>query len=234
MGCWNETCLLSRLPIACGQAIACVFIAPVDGTPDTVYPDGQYVPLSLPFFGRYDDYGRIECTAYDEAALDSLSNTVLWTIKNGDKTPVKPPMPDDKDWDYKLTDLSDMARHGRLLVENGAHKNGCAPVRLAFFHRDLWDYAVSQTGRFITANDAMSQHGHWPAAKGIGKGNIAGKYALTQLAAINAAMETMRVAWQPTCGTGSQTCIEYPWQVKMYRKFADRADAFYQSSRMED
>lgn len=231
MGCWNETCLLSRLPITCGQEIACVFIAPVDAWPGTVYADGQYAPLSLPFFGRYDDYGRIECADYDEAALRSLSNTALWRRNDTDDgwEPVRPPMPGDGRLDERLTDLSDMARQGRLWTNSRVYANGRGPVRLAFFHRDLWDYAVSQRERQMTQDYLDTLEYKWPAAKCIGRKDKGAREKLKSLAAMDAVMNLARVAWQPTCGTGSQACIDYPWQVRLYRKFADRADAFYKS-----
>ena len=231
MGCWNETCLLSRLPIACGQEIACVFIAPVDGWPETVYADSQYVPLSLPFFGRYDDYGRIENAERGDAALKALSSKALWRRNGTDDgwEPVRPPMPADADWNPRLTDLSDMARQGSLWSDSRIYANGRAQVRLAFFHRDLWDYAVKQRVNQMTKDYLSTLEYKWPAAKNLPKGDKDARDALKRLAAMNSVMELMRVAWQPTCGTGHQSCIDYPWQVKLYEKFAERADAFYRS-----
>ena len=231
MGCWNETCLLSRLPITCGQEIACVFIAPVDAWPGTVCADSQYAPLSLPFFGRYDDYGRIECAEYSRAALESLSSKVLWRRNGTDDgwEPVRPPMPEDADWNPRLTDLSDMARQDRLWSDSRIYANGRAQVRLAFFHKDLWDYAARQRMNQMTKDYLSTLEYKWPAAKGAMKKDKAARNALRSLAAMDAVMNVMRVAWQPTCGTGSQTCVDYPWQVKLYRNFADRADAFYRS-----
>ncbi len=224
MGCWNETCLLSRLPVTCGQEIACVFIAPVDGWPETVYSDNQYVPASLPFFGRYDDYGRIEDVTDDPPALKSLSGAKLYKSEGGDWEPVR--LPADSGG---ITDLSDMARQGELWTENRAYAGGHAQVRLAFFHKDLWDYAVNQRLRQM-ANDRVAQLRHrWPAAKALDMKDKADRDALKALAAMDSVMNTMRAAWQPTCGTGSQSCVDYPWQVKLYKMFRDRADAFYKS-----
>lgn len=231
MGCWNETDLLSRLPIVCGQRIACVFIAPVNAWPETIYSDSQYVPVSLPFKGRYDDYGRIEDTEYSEAALESLSKTAFWTEKDGDWKPVEPPLAGDRYWQDNLTEFSDMARQGRLWVRNDTSVNGHAMVRLAFIHEDLWDFAVEQKIYGVSSNGMAELGYRWPVAKDFKTLDNAYKHALAELAAANAAMNAMRVAWQPTCGTGHQGCIDDRWQVKMYRMFTDRANAFYKSGK---
>lgn len=230
MGCWNETCLLSRLPIACGQEIVCVFIAPVNAWPGTVYADSQYVPLSLPFKGRYDDYGRIEDVEYDEAALRSLSNETLWAEAPDGWIQVRTPMPGYENISRRVTDLSDAARQDKLWIGNELYAGGRAQVRQAFFHRDLWDYAVEQKLGPMSDGYIDTLALKWPAAKGIGKTDKPARKALKTLAAMDAAMNLMRVAWQPTCGTGHQGCMDYPWQVRLYKKFAERADAFYKSA----
>lgn len=231
MGCWNETCLFSRLPITCGQEIACVFIAPVEAHPGTVYPDSQFVPVSLPFYGRYDDYGRIEDFEDAPAALKSLENTAFWK-KDQDRSWERVPTPGfgDADWRWKLTDLSDDARQDFLWVRNKRFASGYAQVRLAFVHKDLWDFAVKSKLGGMTLDYLDTLAHKWPAAKGVSKKDKPAVELLRQLAAADAAMSAMRVAWQPTCGTGHQNCIDHRWQDKMYKMFADRAHAFYQSA----
>lgn len=55
MGCWNETCLITNLPIYYGEE--CVFIRT---TYKTDYRERQIcVPVSLPIMGKYNDYGGL-------------------------------------------------------------------------------------------------------------------------------------------------------------------------------
>ena len=67
MGCWNETCNLSNLPILCGQQVRVLLIA------------GQNNPLFYPFEGEYDDYGSIEDITEDVNTLH-----IFETITKGD------------------------------------------------------------------------------------------------------------------------------------------------------
>lgn len=229
MGCWNETCLFSRLPITCGQKIVCVFIIPAKYGQHTVYADDQYVPLSLPFRGRYDDYGRIEDITYDEAAIKSLANTPLRTEYKGGWTSVDPPRTTDPNWGTQITNLADMARQEKLWAEDDSCAEGCVRVRLAFIHEDLWDYAMKYPAKNMASEPSDPGGYRWPAMKGVAENGKTKPKALRELVMVNWAMNLMRVAWQPTCGTGSQSCIDYRWQVTMYRKFAERANAFYHS-----
>jgi len=73
MGCWNETCVLTRLPIRYGAPVVAL---------TTVYgPDHREVGGStskndllfgLPLIGKYDDYGGVE--NLKSPALDALHN----------------------------------------------------------------------------------------------------------------------------------------------------------------
>lgn len=65
MGCWNGTCMISHLPIECGDEIKLVIIRrnrKEDGFCGSAYcyPNGIFVPSFLPLEGTYDDYGGIE------------------------------------------------------------------------------------------------------------------------------------------------------------------------------
>ena len=63
MGCWNETCLISQLPILAGEDAYMFILAPtiaVDIEGPMCYPDDRYVPIGFPICGKYDDYGGLE------------------------------------------------------------------------------------------------------------------------------------------------------------------------------
>ena len=63
MGCWNETCMFSNLPITNGDDIVLFIVADVHHFFDL--PNEEHViteksmPISLPIKGKYNDYGGI-------------------------------------------------------------------------------------------------------------------------------------------------------------------------------
>lgn len=58
MGCWNQTCAISNLPINCGEEVIGIFITDETGS-DT---DGRryHIPILISVEGEYNDYGLIE------------------------------------------------------------------------------------------------------------------------------------------------------------------------------
>ena len=66
MGCWNGTCMLSNLPIRCGQKVKFVILVKnqfVDSAFELngcCYPTDEYKVLSPVLTGKYNDYGSIE------------------------------------------------------------------------------------------------------------------------------------------------------------------------------
>ena len=64
MGCWNETCAITQMPIQNGDPVVLVFLTKVDQTDQNhdgfCYSNAIWAPKFLPVFGSYDDYGGIE------------------------------------------------------------------------------------------------------------------------------------------------------------------------------
>lgn len=64
MGCWNETCAISNLPIRAGDPTYFIMLTRTpwehkDGSTGCYYNDHWFL-RSLPVLGEYDDYGKIE------------------------------------------------------------------------------------------------------------------------------------------------------------------------------
>lgn len=59
MGCWEETCLLSHLPIERGEPVNLILLARTElfGGPQG---EAGWQPYSLPMLGKYDEYGCVE------------------------------------------------------------------------------------------------------------------------------------------------------------------------------
>lgn len=62
MGCWNETCMLSNLPILSGEKVYAFILeqAVVARLTHHSYPDEMWTPFIFFFEGEYDDYGGLE------------------------------------------------------------------------------------------------------------------------------------------------------------------------------
>lgn len=84
MGCWNGTCGITQLPILAGDDVVLFFI----GQPKIdesaaggfCYSTGLWAPMSLPFYGKYNDYGMVEGIPEDWHAsyfLDLLRQHVV-------------------------------------------------------------------------------------------------------------------------------------------------------------
>lgn len=63
MGSWNETCCLTNLPICYGDKTVTLLI--VNQSPQlsplgTVRQNNYWLPVSLPFYTKYDDYSQFE------------------------------------------------------------------------------------------------------------------------------------------------------------------------------
>lgn len=74
MGCWNETCLVSNLPITVGDEVAMILLVPshsfINGCG---YRNNDFFkPCCLPIFGEYNDYGSVENITNDNYALEYL------------------------------------------------------------------------------------------------------------------------------------------------------------------
>ena len=63
MGCYNTTGFVSGLNVRCSDpivAIPCIIVNGGKYSPNCYYTASQLRPISLPLFGKYDDYGSIE------------------------------------------------------------------------------------------------------------------------------------------------------------------------------
>lgn len=63
MGSWDQTCALTQLPIGAGDRVVGFVVErtyDIDMACGTSYPTDLWAPASLPLFGEYDSYGRIQ------------------------------------------------------------------------------------------------------------------------------------------------------------------------------
>ena len=85
MGSWKETCMMSNLPIHCGDEVAAFVLRPtynVDEEGTVCYADDRYAPVGFPVRGKYDDYGCVEQITNAEMH-DTLFRQNQYYIKTG-------------------------------------------------------------------------------------------------------------------------------------------------------
>lgn len=59
MGCWNETCMLTDLPIYEGETVGAVLLIKKNNMGKTYYPNDMWEPISPIIYGTYNGYGEI-------------------------------------------------------------------------------------------------------------------------------------------------------------------------------
>lgn len=85
MGCWNETCDLSKLPIRYGDKVKFLILLNVGAGGKSYYYNDTYIPLALPLSGEYNDYGSVENIKIDQSTLNFLSSTTFYVMDDDDK-----------------------------------------------------------------------------------------------------------------------------------------------------
>lgn len=101
MGCWNETCGVSQLPIVAGKKVKAFLITEskyednIRGS-GTCYPMDYFVPFFLPVSASYNDYGSVEKIQTDWNSVYMLHAFREWlkdgTIENlGDDAEINNP-----------------------------------------------------------------------------------------------------------------------------------------------
>jgi hypothetical protein len=79
MGCWNETCGITQMPIEGGDKVRMFLIVENSWAGEDVshcYTTDEWRPFGLPLRGTYDEYGRIE-----NIEEDALSNLLLESLR---------------------------------------------------------------------------------------------------------------------------------------------------------
>lgn len=102
MGCWNETCALSKLPIHLGEPVVVIITAgkaTVAGP--NFYYDDESCMLSFPVRGLYNEYGSIENAEMSDITKEYITQTEFLD-KDGEKYEFSTM----EDFFYDVSDLS--------------------------------------------------------------------------------------------------------------------------------
>jgi len=79
MGCWNETCGITQMPICGGDPVRMFLLVEAEHWDEggaLYYSTDLWKPFGLPLKGTYDEYGRIE-----NIEEDALSDLLLQSLK---------------------------------------------------------------------------------------------------------------------------------------------------------
>ncbi len=85
MGCWYNTCYISKLPIFSDEDIVLILLRENkyrQSSPFTCCPQDNFVPFGLPIYGKYDEYGGIEDITNKEDVLDYLNSVEIFHEKD--------------------------------------------------------------------------------------------------------------------------------------------------------
>lgn len=222
MGEWNETCLMTRLPILPGEAVMGLLLARRDAVLDRSYPDGEYMPIGLPVLGEYDGYGGLEDPWATKGIVSTAGRFELYEQTGGDYQPFQP----DSDMAYCVSHLFSAAADDRLFVNTNTR--GCLtykPVEVVFVKHDFYRFAIQQYiadfGPYCLQDDvilrdrlpeAMRPDPDQPACDN-----------LRRYLAFRACMNACRIPIAPVCGKGSQAGISRKLQLKLYKLMYDAA-----------
>lgn len=236
MGCWNETCMMTHLPIFYGEPAAVVLIAERPAPGSMVYADGTFAPVSLPILGNYDDYGRLEDIEYDDKALMLLAETPFISMEEHGNKPGKPidlsGLQTESDWEDTIIGLIEKAGHNGLAIQ---FKNDLQPVYPAFFRRDFFDRAVSCMSPMLPIGFAKDVSYRVRSMENLRPALRSGRVTETDmhpLAALNEYLDAMRIPWHVTCGSGSQSGIDQDFQTEFYNEL--HAAAMQMHTRYDD
>lgn len=152
MGCWNETCFMSNLPIRHGDPVV-AFITAQGSWESTkhrdrasfCYPGDEEEPISLPIRAQYNDYGSLEDWDKNNVAVLMVENIfktsfdeVLGRIMNHMRD------------DYGLTIQHDMSDIGAGVRDY--------PISMLMMHGTLYDKLIVKYRPMLREENAMDLH----------------------------------------------------------------------------
>ena len=148
MGCWNETCMISNLPILAGEECAIAILMDRGIPNEGVYPTDQYMPFAI-IHGEYDEYGRLE-NANEEEVAALLSALPALSLKG---------MEDGNYVDYTVSNLENFldeveAEEGLFVPFN--KKGRMLPLRYVFLKNRMLALATPDEFRQPILDEAFS------------------------------------------------------------------------------
>ena len=226
MGTWNETCMLSHLPILEGEAVGGVLLIQKKDSKRTSYPDEIWKPISPVIKGEYDGYGRV-AGLRDWSNLETCYRILgkmgrLSFFAEGYEIPAEL---------LSLKTLIEYAEANRLSVRyQTAIGEDRRRVTLALIRSDILQYVYAVKSICFQKYVGLCDQGLPIEEPGTGRPvhNILkwlheNKVCVADIKALDEFMLWMRMQWGPTSGAGSQLEVKEEWQSKYYHLVAEKA-----------
>ena len=225
MGCWNETCGLTNLPIFSGEKTCAVIIEEMRPYNKSCLSAENWCPIGPAIWGNYSGYGYIEDIP-DEEEVKNFYRQVM--EKNGAKFV-------DKSMNACTFDHLDMffryVQEGEIYC---VHDGTIHHLQVVLFSKDAVERAKKNPDlmfyKTMKPEDIFCTYGM--RSKLLRTFYNAGA-DLTDVVTIDLALRKLRRNWCPTSVCGSQNSIETEWLVDWYEAVAEKARALYEESQRE-
>lgn len=239
MGYWNESCMLTGLPIQSGEYCKCVLLwHESPHVARTTYPSDEWSPVSPLFDCIYDGYGSIEATEDP----DSLDNKILKhlfetndfysgdvprsnfrTIQQADLKSDNLPLSMDK-----LLNIA-QDNHHPIWLHAGRIPSFSRRLSYAFIRADMLNEALKLESAVIYRTayrncDSIYDLGSFALRNSILLRYQKPDWDLSELYGLEGALQTLRKTWHPCSGCGSQRNIEDRNVVNFYKAVAEFAE----------
>ena len=225
MGCWNETCGLTNLPIFYGEKTCAVIIEELRPYNKSCLSAENWCPIGPAIWGNYSGYGYIEDIP-DEEAVKNFYRQVM--EKNGAKFV-------DKSMNACTFDHLDIffryVQEGEIYC---IHDGTIHHLQVVLFSKDAVERAKKNPDlmfyKTMKPEDIFCTYGM--RSKLLRTFYNAGA-DLTDVVTIDLALRKLRRNWCPTSGCGSQNSIETEWLADWYEAVAEKARALYEETKRE-
>lgn len=225
MGCWNETCGLTNLPIFYGEKACAVIIEELRPYNKSCLSAENWCPIGPAIWGNYSGYGYIEDIP-DEEEVKNFYRQVM--EKNGAKFV-------DKSMNACTFDHLDIffryVQEGEIYC---IHDGTIHHLQVVLFSKDAVERAKKNPDlmfyKTMKPEDIFCTYGM--RSKLLRTFYNAGA-DLTDVVTIDLALRKLRRNWCPTSGCGSQNSIETEWLADWYKAVAEKARALYEETQRE-
>lgn len=225
MGCWNETCGLTNLPIFYGEKTCAVIIEELRPYNKSCLSAENWCPIGPAIWGNYSGYGYIEDIP-DEEEVKNFYRQVM--EKNGAKFV-------DKSMNACTFDHLDIffryVQEGEIYC---THDGTIHHLQVVLFSKDAVERAKKNPDlmfyKTMKPEDIFCTYGM--RSKLLRTFYNAGA-DLTDVVTIDLALRKLRRNWCPTSGCGSQNSIETEWLADWYKAVAEKARALYEETQRE-
>ena len=225
MGCWNETCGLTNLPIFYGEKTCAVIIEELRPYNKSCLSAENWCPIGPAIWGNYSGYGYIE-DIHDEEEVKNFYRHVM--EKNGAKFV-------DKSMNACMFDHLDIffryVQEGEIYC---IHDGTIHHLQVVLFSKDAVERAKKNPDlmfyKTMKPEDIFCTYGM--RSKLLRTFYNAGA-DLTDVVTIDLALRKLRRNWCPTSGYGSQNSIETEWLADWYKAVAEKARALYEETKRE-